>query len=86
MANNPRQGRAGAGGYSPRLGHRDPRLRSNQAGQVNDADLAPGSLDRDAAGATRISAFDAIKPLPASATAAEVLAQLNLILKRGKGR
>ena len=85
MASSPRQGRAGSSSSSPRLGSRDPRLRSNANGAVSDAELAPGSLERDAAGRTRFSGFDAIQPLSPAATLAQAVAQLNLMLARGKG-
>ncbi len=85
MADN-RQGRSGSAGFSPRLGARDPRLRSNQAAAVADSDLAPGALQRDGKGKTRISALDGIPPLAAGATLAQVVERTNLILRRMQGQ
>ncbi len=81
---DPRQGRAGAGGHSPRLGSRDPRVRGNAAGLVNDADLDPGTLERDGAGRTRFKGFDGIPPLAAGASLAEVVAKVNQMLARSR--
>lgn len=82
---DPRQGRASTGGYSPRLGNRDPRLRANQAGSVSDNDLGAG-LERDDQGRTRVSAFDGIPQLPSTASLSNVIAAVNAMLARAKAR
>lgn len=83
---DPRQGRAGAAGHSPRLGGRDPRTRTNAAGAVSEAGVDRKTVGTDGAGRTRFAAFDGLKPLPAGATLADVVAQLNAMLARGRGQ
>lgn len=83
---DPRQGRASAGGFSPRLGRRDPRLRTNASGAVTDNDLDRATISRDGSGRQRISAADELKPLPASATTGQVRDAYNMLLKRLRGQ
>ena len=83
---DPRGGRASAGGFSPRLGRRDPRARMNQTGAVTDNDLDQQTIARDHLGRQRLSAADQLKPLPANATLAETRAAYNQLLKRLKGQ
>lgn len=82
---DPRQGRAGAGGFSPRMGARDPRLRTNAAGQVGDQDLDPGTLERDGQGRTRLRAVDGMAPLAPHSTLSQVIAAHNALIARLKG-
>ena len=83
---DPRSSSGGAH-LSPRLARagREPRTRGNANAQVGDANLNRGSLET-AGGKTRITVFDGIAPLPASATLADVVARLNLMLAKGKGQ
>jgi hypothetical protein len=81
----PRQGRVSIGSASAKLGARDPRLRRNAQGSVTDNDLAPGSLERDSEGRARVAAFDGIGALPEDATLADVIARLNLVVRKGQG-
>ena len=83
---DPRLGRSGQGGFSPRLGARDPRLRANQHGAVSDTDLDKKSLARDGSGRTRISAADGMKPLASTATLAELIVAHNLLIQRLRGQ
>lgn len=83
---DPRQGRAGQSGYSPRLGRRDPRNRANAAGAVSDASVDRATISTDGAGRYRISAVDQLKPLPASATTAQVRDAYNSLLKKLRGQ
>lgn len=82
---DPRQGRAGQSGYSPRLGRRDPRLRTNAAAAVTDQDLDNATIERDGQGRQRVKALDQLAPLPAKADLAAVIARLNLIVSKLKG-
>lgn len=83
---DPRQGRAGAAGYSPRLGARDPRLRANQAGSVTEAGLDRKTVGTDGAGRARISAADGLPMLSSGASLGEVIAAHNLLLARLRGQ
>ncbi len=58
---DPRQGRAGQAGFSPRLGIRDPRLRTNQVAALTNTGLDSKSVSTDGAGRQRISAADELK-------------------------
>lgn len=64
---DPRQGRAGQASYSPRLGLRDPRLRTNQDAALTDHGLDSKSVGTDGAGRQRISAADELKFLSSKA-------------------
>lgn len=83
---DPRQGRASAGGYSPRLGRRDPRLRMNASGSVTDNDHDKKTIARDSGGRARLAAFDGLPALPANATTAEIAAYVRRMVQRGQGR
>jgi len=83
---DPRQGRAGQSGFSPRLGRKDPRWRTNQAGLVADADLDQKTLGRDGVGRTRVTAADGMKPLKSDASLAEVIAHLNALQAKLRGQ
>jgi len=82
---DPRQARAGQSGYSPRLGRRDPRLRTNAAAAVTDQDLDNATIERDAQGRQRVKALDQLAPLSAGADLPAVIARLNLIVAKLKG-
>lgn len=83
---DPRAGRAGQGGFSPRLGRRDPRLRTNAAAAVTDQDLDNTTIARDAAGRQRVTALDKLAPLAASSTNASLIARLNQIVAKLQGK
>lgn len=83
---NPRQGRASSAGFSPSLGASDPRLRSNQSAQVTDADIDGSTIARDSAGKSRIAALDGMKPVKPTATLSEVIACVNMMMAKLKGR
>lgn len=82
---DPAQGRANAGGHSPRLASRDPRIRTNAAGQVGDRDLDPATLE-SVDGQTRVRMFDGMAPLAANASLGDIVARLNAMLARGQGQ
>lgn len=77
------QGRANAGGFSPRLGRNDPRSRTNAAGQVGDRDLDPETLESVNGQTTVRSRFAGMSPLASNASLSQVIAQLNAMLAKG---
>jgi len=84
---DPRQGRAGVGGFSPRLGARDPRLRANASSHVSDQDIDGVTLERDDGGRTRIKAADGLRPVNAAkVTLAELAAAHNALLASLRSR
>lgn len=83
---DPRSGRAGQAGYSPRLGKRDPRLRTNQSGAVSDASADKKTVGTDGEGRFRFSAFDGLSQLPAGATLEDAIRLINQMLARGRGQ
>jgi hypothetical protein len=83
---DPRAGRAGQSGYSPRLGRRDPRLRTNQSGAVTDQSADKKTINTDGLGRFRVTAADGLKPLPAGATAEEARVAYNQLLARLRGQ
>ena len=82
MSPLPRRGRAGYGRVDQSAG-----TRSRRASQslVSDAELDNATLERDSRGRTRIKALDGLKQLPANASLASVVSQINRIQKMLQG-
>jgi hypothetical protein len=87
---DPRQGRAGQAGFSPRLARSsrgEPRLRANQMGALSNAGLDSKSIGSDGAGRQRVSAADQIKLLSGKKdpTILDIQEKLNEVLAALKG-
>jgi hypothetical protein len=66
-----------------KLGARDPRAHRNAQGGLSDDDVGDGLAMEN--GRVRFSGFDGIGALPADASLADVVARLNLVVRKGQG-
>ena len=83
---DPRSARAGQSSFSPRLGRRDPRLRTNQTGAVTDQSLDRATISTDGSGRHRITAADQLGQIPANATAEQIRKAHNLLVRKLRGQ